>query len=213
VIDEAHCIGTGKFRKDCNLLGQLRALVPFTTPFLAVSATLPPSLLSNVTNTLYFKNPRIINVGNDRINIKYKVIQLKNSRTLLQDLDFLNDMVKTIVYFRTMGAAEDTAEIVRTLVGDDKVAVYRSMVSDDTVATCIQKFKNGSIHILVSTDAAGMGCDINDVVRVVQYGYQDNLSSLVQRFGRAARDPSIMGTGILLAPAIAPASVEPVLKE
>ncbi|KAI7816640.1 hypothetical protein BC939DRAFT_381373, partial [Gamsiella multidivaricata] len=55
-----------------------------------------------------------------------------------------------------------------------------------------------TLYVLLSTEAAGMGCDISDVVRVVQYGYPNNISTLVQRLGRAARDPHISGSGILL---------------
>ncbi|KAG0009060.1 hypothetical protein BGZ82_004233 [Podila clonocystis] len=52
---------------------------------------------------------------------------------------------------------------------------------------------------MLATEAAGMGCDISDVVRVVQYGYPSDLNSLVQRLGRAARDHKLQGYGTLLA--------------
>ncbi|KAF9157571.1 ATP-dependent DNA helicase sgs1 [Mortierella sp. AD010] len=61
------------------------------------------------------------------------------------------------------------------------------------------KFVKGDIDVLLATEAAGMGCDIPDVVQVIQYG---DMPSLVQRFGRAARDPKIQGFGILYAPPI-----------
>ncbi|KAF9368368.1 hypothetical protein BGX21_006626, partial [Mortierella sp. AD011] len=44
-----------------------------------------------------------------------------------------------------------------------------------------------------------MGCDISNVIRVVQYGYPSNLTSLMQRMGRAARNPKLQGHGILMA--------------
>ncbi|KAG9063273.1 hypothetical protein KI688_004877 [Linnemannia hyalina] len=57
----------------------------------------------------------------------------------------------------------------------------------------------------MTTEAAGMGCDVRDVARVIQFGcwWKNTLVTLVQRLGRAARDPEIQGTGILL---IAPPS-------
>ncbi|KAF9410867.1 ATP-dependent DNA helicase sgs1, partial [Podila epigama] len=66
----------------------------------------------------------------------------------------------------------------------------------------MEKFKNGEFKILLATDAAGMGCDIPDVEHVIQYGLPSDLKSLVQRFGRAARDEKIVPRGIvtLLAP-------------
>ncbi|KAF9374917.1 ATP-dependent DNA helicase sgs1 [Mortierella sp. AD011] len=64
------------------------------------------------------------------------------------------------------------------------------------------KFVKGDIDVLLATEAAGMGCDIPDVVQVIQYGFPRDMPSLVQRFGRAARDPKIQGFGILYAPPI-----------
>lgn len=43
-----------------------------------------------------------------------------------------------------------------------------------------------------------MGCDVSDIERVVQYLAPGNLITLAQRVGRAARDPSMKGEGILL---------------
>ncbi|KAF9972466.1 hypothetical protein BGZ65_009805 [Modicella reniformis] len=43
-----------------------------------------------------------------------------------------------------------------------------------------------------------MGCDIGDVLRVVQYNYPQEPSQLVQRLGRAARHPELKGLGLLL---------------
>ncbi|KAF9370378.1 hypothetical protein BGX21_005585, partial [Mortierella sp. AD011] len=44
-----------------------------------------------------------------------------------------------------------------------------------------------------------MGCDISNVIRVVQRGYPDNLTSLVHPMGRAAHNPKLQGHGILMA--------------
>ncbi|KAI7826864.1 hypothetical protein BC939DRAFT_501526 [Gamsiella multidivaricata] len=73
VVHGAHCIGTWglEFRKHYGLLGQLRSKVARITCFLAISTTLPPAFLSTVISTLYFKNVEVVNVGNDRINVKY----------------------------------------------------------------------------------------------------------------------------------------------
>ncbi|ORZ15516.1 P-loop containing nucleoside triphosphate hydrolase protein [Lobosporangium transversale] len=64
VVDEAHCIGTwgGKFRTDYEKLGYLRSFVDRGTCFVAVSATLPPQLLSNVKIVMRFKDPYVVKV-------------------------------------------------------------------------------------------------------------------------------------------------------
>ncbi|KAF9342163.1 ATP-dependent DNA helicase sgs1, partial [Mortierella sp. AD094] len=81
----------------------------------------------------------------------------------------------------------------------------------------MSEFKDGKINVLLATDAAGMGCDIPDVTHVIQYDLPLDLTSLVQRFGRAARDPLLVTRGIvtLLAPPITNSkySKRPDLKE
>ncbi|KAF9895668.1 ATP-dependent DNA helicase sgs1, partial [Lobosporangium transversale] len=114
VVDEAHCIGTwgGQFRTDYAKLGHLRAKVSPSTCFVAVSATLPPVLLSEVLKTLHFSNPVIFNYGNDRTNIQLHVKQLRYKASSYQDLEFLKDGIKTIVYFDEIRQAEAAARHV-----------------------------------------------------------------------------------------------------
>ncbi|KAJ7903120.1 hypothetical protein B0H13DRAFT_1480690, partial [Mycena leptocephala] len=56
----------------------------------------------------------------------------------------------------------------------------------------------GIVRILVCTDAAGMGIDISDIEFVVQWKIPKNLSSWVQRAGRAARGRGTTGMAIML---------------
>ncbi|KAF9117428.1 ATP-dependent DNA helicase sgs1 [Mortierella sp. 14UC] len=83
-----------------------------------------------------------------------------------------------------------------------KLGVYYSTLNSRFKEATMIKFIKGDIHVLLATEAAGMGCDIADVIQVIQYGFPRDMPSLVQRFGRAARDPKIQGFGILYAPPI-----------
>ncbi|KAJ6543187.1 P-loop containing nucleoside triphosphate hydrolase protein, partial [Mycena sp. CBHHK59/15] len=64
--------------------------------------------------------------------------------------------------------------------------------------TVMQLFTAGVIRILVSTDAAGMGCDLSDVDIVVQWKAPKNMSFWVQRAGRAARGRDREGLAVML---------------
>ena len=207
VVDEAHCISTwgGDFRKDYGRIGDLRAMVPKTVAFLALSATLPPATLATVRRSLHFEpGARIINVGNDRPNIKYVVSNLQHPLNSYQDLKFLLDFRKTIVYFQGRPEAEAARKFLVQLLDDpsdsSKIAVYHSVKSDDFKREVLEGFRVDRIRLLLATEAVGMGCDINDIVRVVQYGLPSSISSLIQRLGRAARDPGLQGLGLLLVP-------------
>ena len=51
--------------------------------------------------------------------------------------------------------------------------------------------------VLLASETAGMGCDINDIVRVVQFGTPSSALIPIQRLGRAARTPGMQGYSIV----------------
>jgi hypothetical protein len=63
-------------------------------------------------------------------------------------------------------------------------------------------FREGSARIIVATDAFSMGVDVKDVKKVIQWGVDEklNLCTLVQRIGRAARTPDMLGVAIIYTP-------------
>ncbi|KAI7818767.1 P-loop containing nucleoside triphosphate hydrolase protein [Gamsiella multidivaricata] len=215
VVDEAHCVGTWgmDFRQAYSQLGRLRAMAHPDVSFLAVSATLPPALLTTLTSSMLFKNATVVNVGNDRINIKYTVSIMKHGRSTFHDLFFLKDKVKTIVYFQTLMEVESAAVYVKALVGVNSVAIFHAAKSELYKRNKMEDFKQNRVCILLSTEAAGMGCDISDVIRVVQYGYPGSISVLFQRLGRAGRNPALQGISIFLVPSQAPSLVDPFLRD
>ncbi|EJF59392.1 hypothetical protein DICSQDRAFT_65206 [Dichomitus squalens LYAD-421 SS1] len=62
----------------------------------------------------------------------------------------------------------------------------------------MSQFLEGDIDILLATEAAGMGCNIPDIARVVQFKAPDSLSTWLQRAGRAGRNVSIQARAVLL---------------
>jgi len=202
VVDEAHCINAwGKmFRRAFDELARLRYKLDARTPFLATSATLPPTVLAQTILSLDMENPTCINVGNDRPNIMYKVKQIRKPVSKFEDLRFLRDKVRTIVYFDNRDLAEEAGHTIRTWIGQGQVEVYHGFKTEDLKNGRMKDFREGKFQILLATEAAGMGCDISDIVRVVQYGYPSDINCLVQRLGRAARDGTSQGYGIFLVP-------------
>lgn len=147
-----------------------------------------PMLLNKAIDLLGFniENVDIINIGNDRINIKYIIARQKHAVSSFLDLHFLKDMVKMIVYLQSHILVELAAVYLRGLVGKEKVIVYHSFKSEEYKSEKMEAFKSNSTSILLATEAAGMGCDISNILRVVQFGFPDSLSLMVQRLGRAA---------------------------
>ncbi|OAQ22065.1 P-loop containing nucleoside triphosphate hydrolase protein, partial [Linnemannia elongata AG-77] len=205
VVDEAHCIDSwgGKFRQEYGRIGELRSMVPRETPFLATSATLPPQILENIKKSLHFRSDtHMVNVGNDRPNIKFVVTEFRYPMNSFHDLKFLMDFKKTIVYFNTRPAAESARRFLlqELCLDSNKIAVYHSIKSETFKADILERFRKDKVLILLATEAVGMGCDINNIIRVVQYGIPLSLASLIQRLGRAARDSKLQGVGLTIVP-------------
>ncbi|KAI8597099.1 hypothetical protein EDD21DRAFT_419037 [Dissophora ornata] len=50
----------------------------------------------------------------------------------------------------------------------DNIAVYHSIKSPELKKHILDQFRTGEVRLLLATEAVGMGCDINDIARVVQ---------------------------------------------
>lgn len=81
------------------------------------------------------------------------------------------------------------------------ICFYHAGISS-TMKNLIQMdWRAGKTSVLIATSAWGMGVHDPKVARVIQWRVKDlgNLDTLIQRFGRAARDPTIQGVCILYA--------------
>lgn len=209
VVDEAHCISTWgpEFRPQYSRIGDLRSKVPPGVAFVAVSATLHGQILEDVKESLrYAGDVIVIKADTDRPNIKYEVQMCYNNDTLYPGLEFLLDFKKTIVYFDKLDEMNKAySYLARKALAfqpprHELIGCYFADLATDTKQLYMAQFRRGEIRVLLSTEAAGMGCDMSDIVRVVQFRLPKNITVLAQRLGRAARDPSLQGSGILIYP-------------
>ncbi|KAK3817843.1 MAG: P-loop containing nucleoside triphosphate hydrolase protein [Linnemannia gamsii] len=203
VVDEVHCVEKwgNDFRKVYGRLGDLRVWSP-GVPFVGVTATLTADALTQTMDKLFLSEARVIRVQEMPTNVRLEVhTQPKDAMWGLSRL-LGND--KTIIYFEKISILVKVHSYLCVMKPEleKTMGVYYSTLYSLFKEETMSKFINNEIHILLATEAAGMGCDIPDVVQVIQYGFPRDMPSLVQRFGRAARDPKIQGFGILYAPPI-----------
>ncbi|KAJ7082951.1 P-loop containing nucleoside triphosphate hydrolase protein, partial [Mycena belliarum] len=214
-VDEAHCISHwgASFRKKYASIGIIRAFLPRTTPIIAVTATLTPRVHQDLVTKLQFnpKNYTFCSIGNDRPNVCQIIRSMEHAANSYHDVDFLvrddmevpADVPKAFLYtddIKDGGKLVDhlNARVNGTYRDWGLVRPYNAGMSREYRDTVMALFKAGIVRILVCTDAAGMGCDIPDIELVVQWKAPANLSSWVQRAGRAARGPGTVGMAILL---------------
>ncbi len=174
-VDEAHCISHwgAQFRKKYGTIGTLRAFLPASTPIVAVSATLTARVRRDIQSKLHFSkaNSSFIDIGNDRPNISLAVRACQNPMNTYSDLDFvipdsvtsIEDIPKTWIYVDNIDLG---AEIIRHLrqvlrerspgLAGNVIRPYNARLSLPYRQKAMQNFRDGSIRILICTEAAGM---------------------------------------------------------
>jgi len=203
IVDEAHCIHTWgpSFRHAYTKIGDLRALVPPGLPFVAMSATLPPAILQTVKASLYFRpDVNVVKADSDRPNIKYFVITKSTNEECLQDMvTVIHDLAKTIVYFDDKKYIKKAHRLFCQTFPDRRrhIVEFMSDLTEEAKLLHLQNFRESKTRILLATDAVGMGCDIPDIIRVIQFKCPETISALSQRLGRAVRNPELQGQGIV----------------
>ncbi|KIK77846.1 hypothetical protein PAXRUDRAFT_165593, partial [Paxillus rubicundulus Ve08.2h10] len=208
-VDEGHCVsewGDG-FQSDYGELGKLRWLLPSHITFHVASATMPPHILQDVQNKLHMRSNRLVKViwSNDRPNIHIVVTRIENSLKSMQDLDHILNFesgqppTPFMVFVNGRDEAERLAKYVRRKVlqhSQDKFVWFHSGMSTVFCLAMIEKLRKGELWGVFCTDAAGMGLDLHEIRLVIQWRYTKSLCTLLQRLGRAARDPNLEAVAV-----------------
>jgi superfamily II DNA helicase RecQ len=172
-IDEAHCISHwgNSFRKKYASLGIVRAFLPKSTIIIAVTATLTPRVHDDLIMKLQFDrdNYLFVNIGNDRPNVAQVVRAMEHPMNTYRDLDFLipndmqnpEDIKKAFVYCDDINLGGNIVDHLNARVNPEfraqgLIRPYNAAMSKKYRREVMQLFKEGIIHILVCTDAAGM---------------------------------------------------------
>lgn len=153
------------------------------------SATMPNEVARIAKN--YMNNPVEISVGNknaaaSNIEHVYYVINSNKHRylALKRILDFYPD-VFGIIFCRTKS---DTQKVADMLIKDGYSAdALHGDLSQSQRDFVMKRFRNHQIQILVATDVAARGIDIDNITHVINYDLPDDLEVYTHRSGRTAR--------------------------
>lgn len=176
VWDEGHCISKwASFRPEYKEVGRLRFLIPRSIPFVIVSATLPPAVLSDVMHTLQVlpNHVTIIRRSNDRPNIHLSVREMKYPMNSFKDLAFLvpddwkpGDPLppKFLIFFDSIADSIEAARFLRARLPPEhrhKIKWFNSEMSGPFKDIESDALKLGNIWGLFCTDSFGMVCTSN----------------------------------------------------
>ena len=185
VIDEADEMLDMGFIDDIETI--LKA-TPAERQTLLFSATIPQPIM-NIARR-YMRSPEKIRANSKDIvipeitQIFYEVGEENKVQALSRLLD-VEDPRLAIVFCHTKREVDDVSMKLSQL-GYNAGAIhgdYAQARRDDVM----NKFKGGTLDILVATDVAARGLDIKNVTHVINYGIPQNRDSYVHRIGRTGR--------------------------
>ncbi|MDR3075604.1 MAG: DEAD/DEAH box helicase [Candidatus Methanoplasma sp.] len=183
VLDEADRMLDMGFAKDLNfILGR----VPSGRQTLLFSATMSPDVKKLADRML--KTPKDVIVSKDEVTaglIKQSYIGVTKD-TKQKELRMILDsgVSKTIVFCKTKRRVN---QLSRNLASDYRVGAIHGDVAQNKRERTVKEFKAGTIEVLIATDIAARGLDIEGVDCAVNYDMPNDPETYMHRIGRTGR--------------------------
>ncbi len=193
-IDEAHCISQwgNDFRPAYKNISLLKSIKP-DVPFIALTATATPEVLTDTINELELNNPGVFQKSFFRENLSYQVWKEQDKFYRLKDL--LKENEPAIIYTRNRKSTEEISKHLN-LKGIQSTFFHGGISADDK-KTKLQNWLNETTPVMVATSAFGMGIDKPNVRSVIHIDLPESLESYFQEAGRAGRDSAYSKTILL----------------
>ena len=185
VMDEADEMLNMGFTDSINAILEK---VPQDRNTLMFSATMSPEI-SRIAKTYLHDAKEITigtkNEGSKNVNHIAYIIHAKDKYLALKRVVDFYPQIYGIIFCRTR---KETQEIADKLIQDgynaDSLHGELSQAQRDLV---MQKFRQRHLQLLVATDVAARGLDVNDLTHVINYGLPDDTESYTHRSGRTGR--------------------------
>ena len=185
VLDEADEMLSMGFKDD---LETILKETPDEKQTLLFSATMNKEVERISKN--YLTNPHKISVGSinavkKNISHEYYVVSYRQKKEALKRLIDANPNQYSIIFCRTRAETQEVADfLMQNGYAADALHGDLSQAQRDTV---MKKFRLKNIEILVATDVAARGLDVNSLTHVVHYSLPDDPEVFVHRSGRTGR--------------------------
>ncbi|WP_239497552.1 DEAD/DEAH box helicase [Bradymonas sediminis] len=176
---------------DMGFINDIRKIInklPKKRQNLLFSATLPSSIVQLANQML--RNPVTVEVAPetptlDAIEQRLMFVTKADKANLMVHLLKAPDVSRSIIFTRTKHGANRLTERLEK-AGFPATAIHGNK-SQAARRRALNGFRKGSYDILVATDVASRGIDVDDVTHVFNYDLPDEAESYVHRIGRTGR--------------------------
>jgi len=170
-----------------NDVTKIVSALPRERQSLFFSATLDNKTRSVLTS--FVKNPAVVSVKQRETssNVDQKVVEVKNRNkadVLCEILD-TREVEKSLIFVRTKRGADNLSRSLYSI--GFKTAVMHGNKTQNQRQKSLNQFKVGSVNILIATDVASRGIDIDDITHVINFDLPETYEDYVHRIGRTGR--------------------------
>ncbi|MGM9823113.1 MAG: DEAD/DEAH box helicase, partial [Muribaculaceae bacterium] len=185
ILDEADEMLNMGFVDDIN---EILTYVPDDRKMLLFSATMPTEIEAIAKN--YMHDPEEIVVGSrnegaENVRHIYYMVHARDKYLALKRVADYCPSIYGIIFCRTR---RETQEVADWLISDgynaDSLHGDLSQAQRDLV---MKKFREHNIQLLVATDVAARGLDVDNLTHVINYGLPDDIATYTHRSGRTGR--------------------------
>ncbi|MCD4683052.1 MAG: DEAD/DEAH box helicase [Bacteroidales bacterium] len=185
VLDEADEMLNMGFKDE---LDAILEQTPKEKETLLFSATMPKEIRQIAEK--YMNEPEEIlagkkNIGAENVRHEFYSVQAKDRYEVLKRIADINPKIYSIVFCRTR---RETKEVADKLIADGYNAdALHGDLSQPQRDSVMKRFRTKHLQILVATDVAARGLDVNDLTHIINYNLPDELEIYIHRSGRTGR--------------------------
>ncbi len=185
ILDEADEMLSMGFTDSLNTILEQ---VPENRNILLFSATMSKEIERISQNYLHDAKEIVVgsrNEGSENVNHVYYMVQAKDKYFALKRIVDYYPKIYGIIFCRTK---RETQEVADKLIQDGYNAdALHGDLSQQQRDLTMQKFRQHNTQLLVATDVAARGLDVDDLSHVINYGMPDDIENYTHRSGRTGR--------------------------